>query len=56
MLGDLDTSIVWIYYIFENNFGIKLNPSNAEATFFLKHNDSKIFEDHLSPVMLVFIR
>ena len=26
-----------------------LNPSNAE------HNDTKIFENHLNPVMLVFI-
>ena len=32
------------------------NPSNAEATFIKKHKDPKIFENHLNPVMLVFIR
>ena len=32
------------------------NPSNAEATFVQKHKDAKIFEKHLNPVMLVFIR
>ena len=32
------------------------NPSNAEAIYFRpKHNDAKIFENHLNPVMLVFI-
>ena len=35
---------------------IMLNPSNAEATFVKKHKDAKIFENHLNPVMLVFIR
>ena len=32
-----------------------LNPSNAEAYFFSKHNDAKIFEHHLNPIMLIFI-
>ena len=37
--------------------GFILNPFNAEAKYFHpKHNDAKIFEDHLNPVMLVFIR
>ena len=31
------------------------NPSNAEATFFQKNEDAKIFENHLNPVMLVYI-
>ena len=31
------------------------NTSNAEATFFRKHKDAKIFEKHLKTVMLVFI-
>ena len=30
-----------------------LHPSNAEATFV---QDANIFENHLNPVMLVFIR
>ena len=29
------------------------NPSNAEVTLY---KDAKIFENHLNPVMLVFIR
>ena len=32
-----------------------VNPSNAEATFVQKHNDKNISENHLNPVMLVFI-
>ena len=32
-----------------------LNPSNAEATIVPKHKDPKIFENHLNPVILVFI-
>ena len=32
-----------------------LNPSNAEATFCPKRKDAKLFENHLNPVMLVFI-
>ena len=31
-----------------------INPSNAE-TAFLKHKDAKFLENHLNPVMLVFI-
>ena len=32
------------------------NPSNAEATLIRpKHREAKIFENHLNPVMLVFI-
>ena len=31
------------------------NPSSAEANFHPKHKDAKIFENHLDPVMLVFI-
>ena len=30
-------------------------PSNAEAIFILVHKDEKLFENHLNPVMLVFI-
>ena len=33
-----------------------LTPSNAEATFRTKHTDVNIFERHLNPVMLEFIR
>ena len=33
-----------------------LNPSNAKDNFFKKHKNTKIFENHLKPVMLVFIR
>ena len=32
-----------------------VNPSNAEVTFYPKNKDAKIFENHLNPVMLVFI-
>ena len=33
-----------------------LNPSNAEATLIRpKHQNANIFENHLNPVMLVFI-
>ena len=33
-----------------------LKPSNAEAKYFSpKHKEAKIFENHLNPVMLVFI-
>ena len=31
------------------------NASNADATFVHNHKDAKIFENHLNPVMLVFI-
>ena len=31
------------------------NSSNAEATFLPNDKDAKIFENHLNPVMLVFI-
>ena len=31
------------------------NPSNASGYFCPKHKDEKIFENHLNPVMLVFI-
>ena len=31
------------------------NPSNAEATFFPKHNIAKICQKHLNPIVLVFI-
>ena len=34
----------------------QLNPSNAEATFVQSNKDAKTFENHLNPVMLVFIR
>ena len=34
----------------------RVNPSNAEASCVdPKHKDTKIFENHLNPVMLVFI-
>ena len=32
-----------------------LNPSNAKGFFYPKYNDTKIFENPLNPVMLVFI-
>ena len=32
-----------------------LSPFNAEATFTQSYKDAKIFENHLDPVMLVFI-
>ena len=32
-----------------------LNPSNAEATSIQSTSMQKIFENHLNPVMLVFI-
>ena len=32
------------------------NLSNAKATFRPKHKNAKIFENHLNPVMVVFIR
>ena len=32
-----------------------LNPSNAEATFGPKYTDAKSFENHLIPIMLVFM-
>ena len=31
-------------------------PFNAIGYFLPKHKDAKIFENHLNPVMLVFIR
>ena len=31
------------------------NQSDAKATSRQKHKDAKIFENHLNPVMLVFI-
>ena len=33
-----------------------VNPSNAEANFCSKQKDAPIFENHLNPVILVFIR
>ena len=42
------SSIVWTLVRF-------INPSNAEATCIQKHKDANIFENHLNPVMLVFI-
>ena len=31
------------------------NPSNAEATFVQSKRTQRVFENHLNPVMLVFI-
>ena len=39
-------------------YDIILNPSNAEASFFqstIVYKDTNTFENHLNPVMLVFI-
>ena len=34
----------------------EINPSNAEATWnHPKHEDAKIFEKHLNPIMFIFI-
>ena len=33
-----------------------LNPSNAKATLVQSTKDAKFFENHLNPVLLVFIR
>ena len=43
--------IVWIHKV-KSGGTISINPSNAEATFF---QSTKIFENHLNSVMLVFI-
>ena len=46
-------AILQIYFIY-------FNPSNAKATFVIcfrtKHMDAEILENHLNPIMLVFIR
>ena len=34
---------------------VLVNPSNAETPFCPKHKDTKTFENHLNPVILVFI-
>ena len=40
---------------FTQNVGLTL-PMNAKAKFICaKHKDTKIFENHINPVMLVFI-
>ena len=36
----------------QTELGLILNP---DATFVRKHKEAKIFENHLNPVMLVFI-
>ena len=38
----------------ENSGHVRVNPSIAN--FHPKHKDVKIYENHLNPVMLVFIR
>ena len=40
-----------MYFMHQSIF----NSSNAEATFPPKHMDTKIFENHLNPVVLLFI-
>ena len=36
--------------------GAAINPSNAEDTFIQSMMMQRFFENHLNPVMLVFIR
>ena len=37
-------------------WAIDLNPYTAGGYFRTKHKDAKMFENHLKPVVLVFIR
>ena len=43
------------YFKAHRTYWLDLNPTNAEAAL-SEHKNGKIFEKHLNPVMLVFIR
>ena len=51
--GELGVSISWTTRTSVSR--VLLNPSNAEATFFKSTTMQKWMENHLKPVMLVFI-
>ena len=43
------------YFSFSFHISVIFNPFNAVVNFCPKHKDANVFENHLNPVMLLFI-